>query len=144
MPPIVREEQKNGDKDRAPELHSQEGAHAADGAGGKVREKIGAAPRNGGSHTEQNAAGHLLGLVLFDFEAELGHDLLQIFPDIAFGSGITQQVSGVIGGDHFVAAIFKPLAAEMRNAAISLQQSLRSGCAEADDDFWLERIELAE
>jgi hypothetical protein len=40
------------------------------------------------------AAGHLLGLVLFDFEAELGHDFLQVFPNVGFGGGIAQQIRG--------------------------------------------------
>src|SRR5260221_8572070 len=142
MSPIMRKEQENGYENRAPELHSQERANAADGAGRETREKIRAAPGHCGSDAEDNSAGHLLRLVLFYFEAEFGHDFLQVLPDVTLGGGIAQQIGRMIGGDHFIAAILEPFAAKMRDAAIGSQQSLRGGGAKADDDFRPQGIEL--
>jgi hypothetical protein len=90
MSPIVREKKKDGDKNRAPELHAEQRTDATDASGGKSRQKVGATPRHGRGDTERYAAGHLLGLVLFYFEAEFGHDFLQVFPDVALGGGIAQ------------------------------------------------------
>src|SRR5260370_10889458 len=137
MSPVTGEKKKNGDKEGAPELHAKKGAHTSDAAGGEARKKIGAAPRNRRGDTEHYAAGHLLGLVLFYFEAEFGHNFLKIFPDFAFSGRITQQICGVIGGQHFVTTEVHPLSAEVRNASVGLQQRLRSGCAETNNHFRL-------
>jgi hypothetical protein len=90
MSPIARENEKDGDEDRAPGLHAEERARSAGCAGREAGEKVGAAPGNCRGDAQQNAAGHLLCLSLFDFEAELGHDFLQIFPDVGFRGRIAQ------------------------------------------------------
>src|SRR5260370_31277275 len=109
MSPVTGEKKKNGDKEGAPELHAKQSAHTSDAAGGEACQKIGAAPRNRRGDTEHYAAGHLLGLVLFYFQAEFGHDSLKIFPDFAFGDRITQQICRVIGRQHFVTTEIHPV-----------------------------------
>ena len=49
----------------------------------------------------------------------------------------------MVGGQHFVTAEVHPLSPEMRNAAVCLQQRLRSGCAETHNHFRLKHIQLA-
>ena len=50
----------------------------------------------------------------------------------------------MISGQHFVSAKIQPLPAKLRNAAVRLQQRLRSGRSEADNHFRLQRIQLPE
>ena len=113
MSPVAGEEEEYGDENGAPGLHSKQSAHTSDAARCESRQKISAAPGDRCGDAKQNAVGHLLGLVLFDFETELAHDFLKIFPDFALGRRISQQVRGMIGRQHFVAAEIQPLAAKM-------------------------------
>jgi len=83
-------------------------------------------------------------LAFFDFEAENGHDFLQVFPDFTFGGRVAQQVGGMVSGHQFFAAKIEPLAAELRHTAIGLKQSFRGGGAEADDDFGVDDVKLAQ
>ena len=64
------------------------------------------------------------GLAFLYFQAENGHHFLQIFPDVALGGRISQQIRGMIGGHQFSAAKFQPLAAKMRNAAVGFAASV--------------------
>src|SRR5882757_1505503 len=141
--PVMREQQKDGDEHRAQRLHPENRAQTAERTCGEARQKIRAAPGHRGGDTEQNAGRHLFGLGLFYFEAEFGHDPLQVFPDITLGGGIAQQIGGVISSHHFVSAVIEPFAAEMRDAAIGLQQSLRRGGPETDDYFRPQHVQLA-
>jgi hypothetical protein len=125
-------------------LHAEKRANAANGAGGETGEKIGGTPSDGGGQTEYNGIGHLFGLGLFYFEAEGGHDFLQIFPNFAFGGGVAKEISGMVGGEHLVAAEIQPLPAKLRDAAIGLKKSLRGGAAKANDGGGLQGVELAE
>ena len=84
------------------------------------------------------------GFAFLHFEAEDGHDFLQIFPDLAFGRRVAKQVSGMICGEQFSATKFEPLSAKLGNAAIGLQQSLRGAGAKADDHFGRNNVELAQ
>src|ERR1700675_4985213 len=50
----------------------------------------------------------------------------------------------MISAQHFVTAEVHPLSAEMRNAAVGLQQRLCSGRAETNNHFRLQHIQLPE
>ena len=71
---------------------------------GETREKIRTAPGKSRQQPQQNShvglrgLARLGGLAFLRFEAENGHDLLQVFPDFAFRAGIAQQIGGMIGG----------------------------------------------
>jgi hypothetical protein len=84
------------------------------------------------------------GFAFFYFETEHGHDFLEIFPDFGFCAGIAEKISGVIRGHKFVASEIEPLAAELGDATIGLEQSLCGARTEANDNFGRDGIELAE
>jgi hypothetical protein len=117
---------------------------------GKTREKIRIAPEESGKKTQQNShdgSGGLAGFggfAFFRFEAENGHDFLQIFPDFAFGAGIAQQIGWVISGHQFSTAKFEPLAAELGNAACGFKEGLCGASAESNDHSRIDGIELAQ
>src|SRR5690348_8819445 len=54
----------------------------------------------------------------------MGHDFFQIFPHIALGGRIPQEIGGMIGGEKRHAAKFEPLAAETRNGLLRAEQRL--------------------
>src|SRR5437660_3964272 len=110
---------------------------------GKTRNEIRAAPRQRRQQAQENSHDELRGLAFLNFEAEDGHDFLEILPDFAFRGRISQQISGMIGGQQFSAAKFQPLAAKLGNAASGLQQSLCGGGAEAHNYLWSDNINLA-
>ena len=53
------------------------------------------------------------GFAFLYFQAEDGHDFLEIFPDFAFCWRIAQQIRGVIGRQQFSSAKFQPLPAKL-------------------------------
>jgi len=151
--PAAEPWEREGEQDESDELHVEQGAQGAHALGGEAREEIGAAPGQRRQDAQQNSHDGLGGLArgltrggrcgFFSLQAEDGHHFLQIFPDFAFCAGIAQQIRGVIGGHQLSSAELKPLATEMRNAAIGLEQRLRGYAAEANDYFGSDGVQLA-
>src|SRR5262249_48086790 len=73
--------------------------------------------------------------LLREFEAEVGHDFLQILPYFAFRGRVPEQVGRVVSGHEFGAVEVEPFAAESGDALGGLQQGLRGAAAEGADDF---------
>src|SRR5260370_25246922 len=83
------------------------------------------------------------GLAFLDFEAEHGHDFLEIFPDFTLRGRIAQQIGGVIGRQQFSPAKVQPFAAKLRNSAIGLKQCFCRDRAEANNYFRCDGVDLA-
>ena len=79
----------------------------------------------------------LRGLGLFTSRPSTAMTFCRSFQTSAFAAGIAQQICGMVRGHQFSATKVEPFAAEMGNAAIGFQQSLRGDAAEADDYFGL-------
>ena len=73
----------------------------------------------------------------------MGHDFFQIFPHIALGGRIPQEIGGMIGGEKRHAAKFEPLAAETRNGLLCAEQGLERDGAKANNDLRMDDVELA-
>src|SRR5713226_10083519 len=84
------------------------------------------------------------GLAFLHFEAQHGHDLLEIFPDFALRRWIAQQIGGMIRCQQLSSTKFKPLPAKLRNSSIGLQQCFCSDCAQADNYFRSDGVYLAQ
>ena len=109
---------------------------------GKTGDEIRAAPGKRRQQAQQNSHDELRGLAFLHFEAQNGHDFLEIFPDFALSGGIAQQVGGVIGGQQFSATEFQLLVAKLGNAVIGLEQGSCGDGAETDDDFRSDGVDL--
>ena len=104
MAPAAQPWKRDGEQDQSDELHVEHGAQSAHAMRGEARKKIGATPGQRRQEAQQNphdvlgGLARLVGRAFLALQAEDGHNLLQIFPDFAFGAGVSQQIGGVIGG----------------------------------------------
>src|SRR6266478_6953431 len=115
MPPAAQNWQKNSQEEEPNQLHIKHRTESANAMRSKTRNEIRAAPSQRCQQAQQNSHDELGGLAFLYFKAEDCHDLLEILPDFALRRRIAQQIRGVIGGQKFSSAKFKPLAAKLRN-----------------------------
>src|SRR5437016_610419 len=143
MPPTTESGKKKGEQQKTRQLHVQHGTESANAMRGKTRNEIRAAPGQRRQQAQQNSHDKLGGLAFLHFEAQHGHDFLEIFPDFTLRVRIAQQIGGVIGRQQFSSAKFQPLSAKLRNPAIGLEQSLCRDGTQADNHFGSDDINLA-
>src|SRR5262249_45392537 len=75
------------------------------------------------------------GRMRWDITTQLGHDLLQVLPDLPLGRGGAKEVGGMVGGHHLDALVGVPAAPERADRNVPLAgQPLRRELAERDDD----------
>src|SRR5882762_8467845 len=142
MPPTAESGKKKREQKKTRQLHVQHGTQSANAMRGKTRNKIRAAPGQRRQQAQQNSHDELGGLAFLHFEAEHGHDFLEIFPDFAFRGGVAQQIGRVIGRQQFSSAKFQPLAAKLGNSAIGLQQCFCGDGAQANNHFRSNAVDL--
>src|SRR5918998_480888 len=78
----------------------------------------------------------------------LGVDILDVFPDEALGivqvvATLSQDVGGMEGRHRLDAVYLVPRAAVLGDPEVLVYERLRGGTAEAEDDVWLDSLDLA-
>ena len=65
-------------------------------------------------------------LSLRNANAHIAHQYLHIIPNLPLGTGISQQVGGMVGGQHLDSLVFMELASQSPNRLLGIEQILRS------------------
>src|SRR5438445_3807130 len=143
MPPAAEKGQGNSQRYKPNQLHVKHGTECANTMRGKTCNEIRAAPRQRRQQAQQNSHDELGGLAFLHFEAEDGHDFLEVFPDFALCGRIAQQIGGMIGRQQFSSAKFQPLSAKLGNPAVGLQQGFCGDGAQANNYFGSDDVDLA-